>query len=524
METVNIIGAGLAGLSSALAFAENKIKCNLISLAPSERAQSVMAEGGINAALDTMGEGDSVDDHYEDTLNGGVYLADPDAVRGLVTHAPETVKWLTGLGVPFQMQDNKLLLRNFGGQKLKRTAFAKSSTGKVIMTALIDEVRKKEAEGYINRYCHHEALEPVIGYGTCKAVVVKDVFTDEESLLPGSVIAASGGLNGLFEGMTTGTVANTGDFTAACFEKGAALGNPEMIQFHPTTAHIAGKKLLISEAARGEGGRLFIIRDGKPWYFMEEFFPEQGNLAPRDIISRQMVKVLAMDDTQDQVYLDLTGLSQDAWKYKLSDMRDDIREFLNKDPVKEPIPVLPGIHFFMGGILTDKNHRTNIKGLYAAGECACQYHGANRLGGNSMLAAVYGGKIAAQSAMEDSLFVKGEPEETAVPDVKGVSDEFKEYLSQTLTEGLGILRNENTLQDALNKVQDLKNPDRTIKENKRLFVAEAMLKAALRRKESRGAHARTDYPERDDEHFKKTSVARFNDGRVQVEFKEIGEI
>ena len=257
---------------------------------------------------------------------------------------------------------------------------------------------------------------------------------------------------------------------------------------------------------------------------MEEFFPEQGNLAPRDIISRQMVKVLAMDDTQDQVYLDLTGLSQDAWKYKLADMRDDIREFLNKDPVKEPIPVLPGIHFFMGGILTDKNHRTNIKGLYAAGECACQYHGANRLGGNSMLAAVYGGKIAAQSAMEDSLFVQGEPEETAVPDVKGVSDEFKEYLSQTLTEGLGILRNENTLHDALNKVQNLKNPDRTIKENKRLFVAEAMLKAALRRKESRGAHARTDYPERDDEHFKKTSVARFNDGRVQVEFKEIGEI
>ena len=317
---INIIGAGLAGLSAAITLAENGVKSNLISSMQSERAQSVMAEGGINACLNTMGEGDKIEYHYEDTMRGGVDLADKRAVRSLCENAPEIVKEFYRLGVPFQTNENGIVQRNFGGQKKKRTAFVKSSTGKMLMTALIDAVRRYEAEGVIRRYPHHALQQLPIRDNKCQGVTVYDTHTGESISFCGSVILASGGMNGLFSGRTTGTTQNTADVTAMCLENGVELANLEFIQYHPTTISIPGKRLLISEAARGEGGRLFVIKNGAPWYFMEEKYPELKNLMPRDVVSAEMVAVTSMPECEDQVYLDMTGLDKSVWKSRLSDL------------------------------------------------------------------------------------------------------------------------------------------------------------------------------------------------------------
>ena len=536
MARINIAGAGLAGLSAALTLAGRGIACNLISVQSSERAQSVLAEGGINAALDTMGEGDTVREHFADTMRGGVDLADPNAVAGLTSHAPEIVLWLLSLGVPFQMENGTLILRNFGGQKKKRTAYAKSSTGKILMTALVDEVRKYEASGLIHRYPHHEIAELEIegedDAQRCVGLRIRDVYTDRLLLCRGPVILASGGMNGIFPGMTTGTVPNTGNLTAWAFAHGVSMGNLEFIQYHPTTVGIPGKRMLISEAARGEGGRLFILRGGEPWYFMEEKYPELGNLMPRDVVSREMFLVCRREDCTGPVCLDLTGLPAETWRKKLSDMREEILYYLALDPVREPVPVHPGIHFFMGGILVDERHRSSLPGLYAAGECACQYHGANRLGGNSMLGALYGGRVAAACAAENEPSLGSASEE--VMDLGPVSPVWRqshsaspacvEKLKGILWDGLGIVRDGPSMENALRRIRSLQSEDGlTDLDRMRVLLGRAMLECALARKESRGAHFRTDYPEREDRLFRKTTVAVCRDGTVSVSFRGIPE-
>ena len=507
---INIIGAGLAGLSAAISCAKSGRRCRLISKQPSERAQSVLAEGGINAALDTMGENDTVKEHFEDTMRGGVYLADPNAVAALTENAPDIINWLLGLGAGFNIKDDKALLRNFGGQKKKRTAFAKSSTGKIIMTALIDEARKYEVSGLIQRFSHHELKDIVVDGDTCLGVVIEDSYTGEKIKCSGDVILACGGLNGFFEGRTTGTTQNDGSAAALAFSKGVEFANLEFIQFHPTTIGISGKRCLISEAARGEGGRLFARLNGEKRYFMEEKYPELGNLMPRDVVSRESYEISRRADCEG-VFLDMTGLSQSVWQGKLSDLRSECIYYLGLDPAEESIPVEPGIHYFMGGINVDINHRTNIKGLYAAGECAAQYHGANRLGGNSMLGALYGGRTAAENA-EDKEIEFDMPQSfenvTLSPDVE---EEFEKILY----EGLGIARDEKSLEKALEKLDKLN-------ENARTQLGRAMLVSALDRRESRGAHYRSDYPEKD-ENFRKTSISRLKNGSFETEYRDIPE-
>ena len=535
MGRVNIVGAGLSGLSAAIHLAKAGIPCNLISALPSERAQSVLAEGGINAALDTMGEHDTPAEHFADTMKGGVDLADPNAVAGLTEHAPEIGRWMFSLGTPFQMEEERLILRNFGGQKKKRTAYSKSSTGKVLMTALIDEARRWEDAGLIHRFSHHLAEDLTIeGEGEdrcCSGLVIRDAYTSRLLNCPGPVILCSGGMNGIFPGLTTGTVPNTGNLTALVFAKGVEFGNLEFIQYHPTTVGIPGKRMLISEAARGEGGRLFILRDGKPWYFMEEKYPELGNLMPRDVVSREMFFVSHRPDCEPQVYLDLTGLPAATWGKKLSDMREEILHYLSIDPVTAPVPVSPGIHFFMGGILVDAAHRSSLPGLYAAGECACQYHGANRLGGNSMLGALYGGKVAAESV---SLTCKGESLHSDEPvdlglaptqwrEERMVAPVQVERLCSVLWEGLGIAREETVLSSAAKGLEELLAGDLTPWERNRALLGKAIVSSALARQESRGAHYRTDFPQRDDAQFQKTTVAVCRDGAIDIVFRPIPE-
>ena len=521
MQTVNIVGGGLAGLSAAITLAKSGNACRLISLQPSERAQSVLAEGGINAALDTMGEGDCPENHFSDTMRGGVYLADPNAVANLTSHAPEILRWLEHLGVPFNRTDTDISLRNFGGQKLKRTAYARSSTGKIIMHALIDEARKYEQNGLIHRFSHHEALRLLTDGNACDGVRVRDAYSGRVYDLHGAVLLCTGGLNGIFPGMTTGTTQNSGDLTAAVFTQGVSLGNLEMLQYHPTTIGIPGKRCLVTEAARGEGGRLYIERGGGKYYFMEDRYPEFGNLMPRDVVARTMYFVRREADTGDKVFLDMTELPDSVWRNKLSDLRAELIHYLALDPQKIPIPVQEGIHYFMGGILTDEQHRTSMQHLYAAGECTCQYHGANRLGGNSMLGALYGGRRVAETVLRESALPDADsiPVTEAEPLTEPASPAFIGEVRDILLSGLGIVRNEEQLTDALERLRSVHAQNQ--RERDRLYLAEAMLISALERRESRGAHYREDYPETREE-YRKMSNARFDD-RVEITFCELPE-
>ena len=513
--SVNIVGAGISGLSAAIMLASSGIRCNLISSMPSERAQSVLAEGGINAAIDNMGEGDSPKEHFEDTMRGGCYLETESCVHALTDGAPDIVRELQRLGVPFTSENNKLVQRPFGGQKKRRTCFSKSSTGKMIMTALIDEVRKYEVKGLVIRYPDHVLAGADIKDGSLVSITVKSRMTQEALTLYGPAVICCGGLNGFFDGNTTGTAINTGDCAAILFDAGVEFANLEFIQYHPTTVAIADKRMLISEAARGEGGRLYIERDGKPWYFMEEKYPEFGNLMPRDVVSREMFKVMNDPALGGTVYLDMRGISESCWKNKLSDLRDEIRSYLSEDPALTPVPVSPGIHFFMGGIRVDDGHRTNIKGLYAAGECASKYHGANRLGGNSMLAAAYGGKTAAKSVMTDKCI-----REVPAPEISEVKTYdactlLSHQVRDILLKGLGIIRNGDSIAAALKELKALYKDGMHDIDIKRLKLAEAMLMCADERKESRGAHVRSDYPQTL-EAYKKTTCCRLTDGQIAV--------
>lgn len=554
MEMINIIGAGLAGLSAAITLAENNISCKLISLQSSERAQSVLAEGGINGALNTMGEEDTPGNHVTDTLRAGVYLADEEAVRGLAEEAPRIIRYLEQLGVAFNTQNEEILLRNFGGQKKKRTAYARSSTGKIIMSALIDEARKYEAKGLITRYPHHSLERLVLTDATeeqpvsgmcrmCTGVQVRDTYTDRLQVFDGPVILTIGGMNGVFPQITTGTTANSGDALAQIFSQGVRLGNLEMIQYHPTTIGIAGKRCLVTEAARGEGGRLFVLRDGKPWYFMEEKYPELKNLMPRDVVSREIYFVKKDPVCGDQVYLDMTGLSEEVWKKRLPDLRAELIRYLSIDPKKTPIPVDPGIHYFMGGVHVDRQHCTNVEDLYAAGECCDQYHGANRLGGNSMLGAIYGGRVAARSAAEtvkrscasetpkrncaaeETAEVRNQDtlygDETAAGGYKNAAGRDNTApqlifeIRDILTQAMGIVRSEETIrraQEALTRLAEREGLNE--REKNRIYLAQAMVMSADFRRESRGAHYREDYPEKD-EAFRGIIVADYiNDNNV----------
>ena len=540
---VNIVGAGLAGLAAVLTLSKVGIPSRLISVQTSERAQSNLAEGGINACLNVMGENDRVSEHYKDTIKGGCDLADPNMAAELCLAAPGIIRELIGYGVPFQRENGKLVQRSFGGQKKKRTSYVKSSTGKMITAAMIDAVRRYECEGLVERLPHHELRQLLLRDGSCEGVLVHDNYRGEDLCLTGSVILTMGGMNGMFTGQTTGSTANTGNAAAVLFSQGIEMANLEMIQYHPTTVQIAGKRMLISEAARGEGGRLFYYGDSpdlpaeekpKVW-FMEDKYGEKGNLMPRDIVSREMAAC------GKEVYLDLTGLPHAVWEKKLSDLREEIIHYLAIDPRIDPVPVSPGIHFFMGGILIDEGHRTNVPGLYAAGECACGYHGANRLGGNSLLAAVYGGKTAAFTAAADRKNETGGKsagkddkelrDQRRIHDPDGMGNQSSkdcvDPVSRILLKSLPILRNEKDLSEGLTEIRNLK---RQMKEENsecvdtlsycRLLLAEAILMSAAARKESRGAHFVREYPERS-EAFRRTTVARYAQGTVETEFREI---
>ena len=533
MKHVLIIGSGLSGLSCAVALAEKGIRSTLVSPYPSERAQSVMAAGGINAAL---GKDDSPEIHAEDTLKSGGNIAEKEAVLGLCSAAPGIVRWLESLGVVFSRNDGgEVALRAFGGQSRNRTAYAGASTGKQIMTALIREARKYECNGLICRLLGRQFHSALIENGKCYgALLYNENIRKIEMVYADAVVAASGGQNVLF-GKTTGSTQCDGYVAAKLYEQGARLKNLEFIQYHPTTVETPQKRMLISEAARGEGGRLYYLENGNRVYFMEDKYGERGNLMPRDIVSK------CIYDAPSQVYLDIAFLGEKLIESRLFEVAEICKKYAGIDVTKESIPVYPSVHFFMGGLWVDNKHKTSIDHLYAVGECASKYHGANRLGGNSLLAAIYSGKAAANAIDElpemnntpdFSTYIKAQE---ALMDTHLASKSkftavyVRREIAKLMNDCLGITRTEEKLIEGIGSIDYyLSISDKLIYDSDvslyvgysmrpMLMLARAILTSALARKETRGAHIRSDYPERS-ENYNCFSVCKYQNGEHHVCF------
>ena len=536
MKEVLIIGSGISGMMCAVRCAEKGMHVTLVSPFPSERSQSVMAAGGINAVKTEHEQGDSIESHIEDTLKGGCYINGKQAVTGLCENAGGIINYLESIGTVFSIDENgQPMRRAFGGQSHKRTYYCGSSTGKQIVSALVMEIRRFEALGIITRRlgsCFHSAL---IRDGKCYGAVFFDEHTYSlEAVYADATVIATGGQNALF-GKTTGSTQCDGYTAGKLFMQGAVLKNLEFIQYHPTTLETSQKRMLISEAARGEGGRLFYSEKNKEnrVYFMEDKYGPNGNLMTRDIVSREIQAI------GKEAFLDVSFLDKSIIDKRIPEIRDLCRKYRNIDITKEPIPISPSVHFFMGGLAVHLNHETNIQNLYAIGECASMYHGANRLGGNSLLAAVYSGNIAANSISEQSGIEK-------YPDFTKIIEEEKkelysrlessspfpsmyirDMLAETMQKKLGIVRDEKSLSEGIDDIEyDLSVVDQIKYDSSvlpyfnyslkgLLTIARATLTLAKERKESRGAHYRSDYPDTDDS-LACASLISYDNGNYKV--------
>ena len=541
-KTVLIIGSGISGMTTAIALAEKGIGSILISPFVSERSQSVMAAGGINAVLDNMGECDSVGKHIEDTLRGGCMIAGRDAVTGLCSRAPEIIRWLEKLGVVFTLNENgDIDQRAFGGQSCRRTCYCGASTGKQIVSALVMECRRYEAAGLIIRRLWSDFHSGLIKDGKCcGALIFNEAAASLEAVYADAVVMATGGQNALF-GKTTGSTQCDGYAAGRLFMQGAALKNLEFIQYHPTTMETSQKRMLISEAARGEGGRLYYEEAGRRVYFMEERFGERGNLMPRDIVSR------CMAETGRDIFLDVTHLGPAVIDSRIPEIRDLCLKYGNLDIKKESIPVKPSVHFFMGGLAVNEHHETGIENIYAVGECASRYHGANRLGGNSLLAAVYSGMTAAESiegrteaagigraASEDYFgpYIKSEREQI----IRGFESKsrfpvmyIRDEAAKIMNNYLGIVRDGESIRKGIGEIDYYMEIASRIRYDSSvlayfnyslpavLSLAKATMLSALERRESRGAHIRSDYPETSDA-FAAASLISYNDGEYSITY------
>lgn len=550
-KRIIVVGGGLAGLMATMKICEAGGQVDLFSLCPVKRSHSVCAQGGINACMNTKGQNDSIDEHYDDTVYGGDFLGDQIAIRGMIETAPKLIEMFDRMGVTFTRTPEGLLdLRNFGGQKNKRTVFSGATTGQQLLYALDEQVRKWETKGAVKKYEFWEFLKIIKNNaGECRGIVAQSMNSMEIEAFPAdAVILATGGLGVVFGKSTNSTIC-TGAAASAVYQQGALLGNSEFIQIHPSAIPGDDKNRLMSESARGEGGRVWTYKDGKPWYFLEEMYPAYGNLVPRDIAARAIFDVCVNQklgiNGENRVYLDLSHIDSDYLDHKLGGILEIYEEFVGEDPRKVPMQIFPAIHYSMGGIWVDVTHRTNIPGLLASGECDYQYHGANRLGANSLLSAAYSGTVSGPSAMK---WAKDEQQGPALTKEeleaakKAEIERFESLLKMSGTENayalhkeLGDIMLENVaivrfneklaatdvkLQELLKRWDNIGISDKGRWANQEvmfvrqlrdmIILARVITLAALNRDESRGAHYKPEFPNRDDEKYLKTTIAKFN--------------
>ena len=390
--------------------AEVGTEVELFSLVPVKRSHSVCAQGGINGAVNTKGEGDSPWIHFDDTVYGGDFLANQPPVKAMCDAAPGIIHLLDRMGVMFNRTPEGLLdFRRFGGTLMHRTAFSGATTGQQLLYALDEQVRPHEVDGLVTKYEHWEFLGAgVDDEGVCRGIVAQNLRTRKFDhsvlmlLLWQQVVLVLFSVKQQTQLLTL--VLQHRSFT----NKVLTYANGEMIQIHPTAIPGDDKNRLMSESARGEGGRIWTYKDGKPWYFLEEKYPAYGNLVPRDIATREIFDVCVNQklgiNGENMVYLDLSHKDPHELDIKLGGIIEIYEKFVGDDPRKLPMKIFPAVHYSMGGLWVDYDQMTEIPGLFAAGECDYSQHGANRLGANSLLSAIYGGMVAGPNAVK---YIKG---------------------------------------------------------------------------------------------------------------------
>jgi succinate dehydrogenase / fumarate reductase, flavoprotein subunit len=555
-----VVGGGLAGLSAVIKIAEMGGQVDLFSIVPVKRSHSVCAQGGINAAKNLKGEGDSTWQHFDDTVYGGDFLANQPPVKAMCDAAPGIIDLLDRMGVPFNRTPEGLLdFRRFGGTLFNRTAFAGATTGQQLLYALDEQVRRYESEGKVRKFEHWEFLSAVLDSNqVCRGICAMDLRSMEVRTFPADAIIIATGGNGAIFGRSTNSVVCTGSAQSALYQQGCFYANGEFIQVHPTCIPGEDKLRLMSESARGEGGRVWVpktpgdkrdplsIPQNERWYFLEEWYPKYGNLVPRDIATRAIHKVVYEHnlgvDGKPMVYLDLTHIDRKILDRKLEGILEIYEKFVGDDPRDVPMKIFPGMHYTMGGLWVDFTQATNVPGIYAAGECEYQYHGANRLGANSLVSCIYGGFVAGPTAVNYARNLKAAPsngyfdserkrqEENNATLMKsdGSENPFKLWreLGDLMTKNVTVIRYNKNLQETdaelcklLERFRHINLSDRTQWANtsvvfarqlyNMLQLARVITQGAGMRDESRGAHYKPDFPERDDQSWLKTTKATF---------------
>lgn len=504
-----VVGGGLAGLMTVIKLAEAGQQVDLLSVVPVKRSHSVCAQGGINGAVNTKGEGDHPDIHVKDTLRGGDFLAEQVSVKGMCYAAPGIIYMLDRMGVPFNRTPEGLLdFRRFGGTLHHRTAFAGATTGQQLLYALDEQVRRYEAEGLVTKYEYWEWLGMVRDEaGRCVGSVAMDLRTMEIRTFPAEAVMLATGGPGIVFGRSTNSVINTGTAAGRAYIEGAIYANGEFIQVHPTSIPGEDKLRLMSESVRGEGGRVWVpkkkgdsrdprqIPESERFYFLEERYPKYKNLVPRDVATREIFQVcreMGMGiDGRDAVYLDVTHIPAPVLDAKIKGVMEIYEKFVGDDPRRTPMKIFPGMHYSMGGIYvtfeadaktqtpldgSPKNQATSIEGLFASGEADHAYHGGNRLGANSLLSCIYAGMIGgpamvsyAKNNARSSESVGQKPFDDArkywadrfeqIRKMNGAENPYKiaQDLGDVMTENMTVVRYNEKLQKTLATIADMKD-------------------------------------------------------------------
>jgi succinate dehydrogenase / fumarate reductase, flavoprotein subunit len=590
-KKVIVVGGGLAGLSAAMKLAESGHHVTIVSVTKVKRSHSVCAQGGINAAINLKGEGDSPLIHAYDTIKGGDFLADQPPILEMCLTAPGIIRLMDRFGCPFnRTAEGNLDFRRFGGTLYNRTAFCGASTGQQLLYALDEQVRRYEENGVVDKLENHEFLRLVMDEnGVACGIVYSDLISLQIGVLKADgVVIATGGLGLIFKKSTNSTSC-TGAANGRLYMQGMDYANGEFIQIHPTAIPGQDKLRLISESLRGEGGRVWVFGDdaktikdptgkmiscgkkGEPWFFLEEMYPAYQNLVPRDVASREILRVCGLGlgiDGKNQVYLDMTHLSEQIL-HKVDSVLKIYQKFTGEDPRKVPMKIFPAVHYSMGGGWVDwpsaddidrkKRFRqmTNIPGCFCVGEADFQYHGANRLGANSLLSCIFGGLVTAGEVgnyldeklqsfekVPSSLFsLAASMEEAFKKDLFSRRGEenihcLHEELADTMVKYVTVERNNIDLQKAVDILKGIRERYQriTLDDSQELFnrtyifanqfrsmieLALVITKGALLRNESRGSHFKAAYPLRDDERWLKTTVASYSEDEPKISYKKV---
>jgi len=588
-DEVIVVGGGLAGLSTTMKLAEKGCKVKLISVTAVRRSHSVCAQGGINVAVNLKGEGDSPLIHAYDTIKGGDFLANQPPVLEMCMAGPGIMRMLERFGCPFnRTPEGNVAFRRFGGTLYDRTAFIGASTGQQLLYALDEQVRRYEVAGLVEKFEHHEFLRLVLDReGRTRGIVLHDLFNLELRVLKAdAVVIATGGLGMIYKKSTNSTFC-TGAANGRLYMQGMKYANGEFIQIHPTAIPGMDKLRLITETCRGEGGRLWVYGDsskemifpdgktrpcgktGEPWYFLEEMYPAFGNLVPRDIGARECLRVCEAGlgvEGKMQVFLDVTHLPPER-QHRLESVLEIYRKFTGVDPRKKPMKIFPAVHYTMGGAWVDWpaaddfdrwdrfRQMTNLTGCFNVGESDYLYHGANRLGGNSLLSCIFGGlvtggevprylasldgeeapeKVFQEALRHEQALKKDLMERKGKENVHALHDELSDWMIRNAT----VKRDNKGLAQTLDKIKEIRERYKHISLGDKgstlnqtyvfanqfrpmLELALVIVKGALLRNEFRGSHFKPEYPQRDDENWLKTTIATYEKDEPKITYEPV---